>query len=95
VTLFAAARAHASHTHTHYTRMSHSSITSTYFHHSRAQAVAVKQVADGAQIIDINMDDGLLDGVTAMTKFLNLCMTEPDVAKVPIMVDSSKFGEYS
>ena len=54
-------------------------------------AIARAQVESGAQIIDINMDEGMLDGVAAMTKFVNLLTTEPDVAKVPLMIDSSNF----
>lgn len=53
--------------------------------------VAREQVQGGAQIIDINMDEGMIDGVEAMTKFLNLIMAEPDIARVPIMIDSSKW----
>lgn len=53
--------------------------------------VARDQVAAGAQIIDVNMDEGLLDSKTAMVEFLNLAMAEPDIARVPVMVDSSKF----
>jgi 5-methyltetrahydrofolate--homocysteine methyltransferase len=53
--------------------------------------VARHQVEGGAQIIDINMDDGLIDGKVAMVKFLNLVMAEPDIARVPIMIDSSKW----
>lgn len=60
--------------------------------YDKAMAVARKQVEDGAQIIDINVDDGMLDGVTAMRKFLNIATTEPDIAKVPFMIDSSKFS---
>ncbi|MGH8047038.1 MAG: methionine synthase [Chthoniobacterales bacterium] len=56
-----------------------------------ALAVARQQVEAGAQIIDINMDEGMLDGVAAMTKFCNLIMAEPDISRVPIMVDSSKW----
>lgn len=56
-----------------------------------ALAVARQQVENGAQIIDVNMDDALLDGVHAMTTFLNLVQAEPDIAKIPIMIDSSKF----
>ena len=52
--------------------------------------VARQQVENGAQIIDINMDEGMLDGVVAMTTFLNLIAAEPDIARVPVMVDSSK-----
>ena len=53
--------------------------------------VARHQVEGGAQIIDINMDDGLIDGKWAMVKFLNLIVAEPDIARVPIMIDSSKW----
>ncbi|MGB3591210.1 MAG: methionine synthase [Nonlabens sp.] len=53
--------------------------------------VARDQVENGAQIIDINMDDGLIDGKTAMIKFLNLIAAEPDISRVPIMIDSSKW----
>ena len=53
--------------------------------------VARHQVEGGAQIIDINMDDGLIDGKLAMVKFLNLVIAEPDIARVPIMIDSSKW----
>lgn len=56
-----------------------------------ALAIAKEQVEGGAQIIDINMDEGLLDGVYCMTTFLNLIASEPDIAKVPIMIDSSKW----
>ena len=53
--------------------------------------VAREQVDNGAQIIDINMDDGLIEGKEAMVKFLNLVVAEPDIARVPIMIDSSKW----
>jgi 5-methyltetrahydrofolate--homocysteine methyltransferase len=53
--------------------------------------IARQQVEGGAQIIDINMDEGMLDGVYAMTKFLNLIAAEPDISRVPIMIDSSKW----
>lgn len=56
-----------------------------------ALSVAKQQVENGAQIIDINMDDGMLDGKNAMVKFLNLIAAEPDIARVPIMIDSSKW----
>jgi 5-methyltetrahydrofolate--homocysteine methyltransferase len=56
-----------------------------------ALAVARDQVENGAQIIDINMDEGLLDSEEAMVTFLNLIAAEPDIARVPVMVDSSKF----
>ena len=54
--------------------------------------VAKQQVENGAQVIDINMDEGLLDGVHAMTKFCNLIASEPDIAKVPLCIDSSNFA---
>lgn len=53
--------------------------------------VAVQQVENGAQVIDVNMDEGMIDGEEAMIDYLNLLMAEPDAAKVPIMIDSSKF----
>jgi 5-methyltetrahydrofolate--homocysteine methyltransferase len=56
-----------------------------------ALSVARQQVESGAQIIDVNMDDALLDGVQAMTDFINLMQSEPDIAKIPVMIDSSKF----
>jgi len=56
-----------------------------------ALSVARQQVENGAQIIDVNMDEGMLDGVAAMTKFLNLIAVEPDISKVPVMIDSSKW----
>ncbi|MGB5983448.1 MAG: methionine synthase [Nonlabens sp.] len=56
-----------------------------------ALEVARDQVENGAQIIDINMDDGLIDGKAAMVKFLNLIAAEPDISRVPIMIDSSKW----
>ena len=59
--------------------------------YDEALAIARKQVADGAQVIDINMDDGLLDAKAEMTTFLNLVASEPDVARVPVMIDSSKW----
>ena len=59
--------------------------------YGEALVVALQQVESGAQIIDVNMDDGLIDGVEAMTTFLNLIASEPDIARVPIMIDSSKF----
>jgi 5-methyltetrahydrofolate--homocysteine methyltransferase len=59
--------------------------------YGEALAVALQQVESGAQIIDVNMDDGLIDGVEAMTTFLNLIASEPDIARVPVMIDSSKF----
>jgi len=57
-----------------------------------ALIVARDQVANGAQIIDINMDEGLIDSKGAMVEFLNLVASEPDIARVPVMVDSSKFS---
>ena len=59
--------------------------------YEEALSVARQQVENGAQVLDVNMDDALLDGVTAMTTFLNLLQAEPDIAKIPIMIDSSKF----
>ncbi|HUC82243.1 MAG TPA: methionine synthase [Flavisolibacter sp.] len=59
--------------------------------YEEALSVARQQVENGAQVLDINMDDALLDGVKAMTTFLNLLQAEPDIAKIPIMIDSSKF----
>ncbi len=60
--------------------------------YDEALAVAKQQVEAGAQIIDINMDEGMLDGAAAMTRFLNLIAAEPDIARVPIMIDSSKWS---
>ncbi len=59
--------------------------------YEEALSVARQQVENGAQVLDVNMDDALLDGVMAMTTFLNLVQSEPDIAKIPIMIDSSKF----
>ncbi len=59
--------------------------------YAAAIEVARQQVESGAQIIDVNMDEGMLDGVKAMQTFLNLIAAEPDIAKVPIMIDSSKW----
>jgi 5-methyltetrahydrofolate--homocysteine methyltransferase len=56
-----------------------------------AMDVARKQVEDGAMVIDLNVDDGMIDGKAAMGKFLRIAMTEPDVSKAPFMIDSSKF----
>src|SRR3954465_5152821 len=60
--------------------------------YEEALSVARHQVENGAQILDVNMDDALLDGEKAMTTFLNLLQAEPDIAKIPIMIDSSKFN---
>ena len=59
--------------------------------YEEALSIAREQVEGGAQIIDVNMDEGMLDGVYAMTKFLNLIAAEPDIARVPTMIDSSKW----
>ncbi len=59
--------------------------------YDEAIEIARAQVDGGAQIIDVNMDEGMLDGVYAMTKFLNLIAAEPDIARVPVMIDSSKW----
>ncbi len=59
--------------------------------YEEALDIARAQVEGGAQIIDVNMDEGMLDGVQAMTKFLNLIAAEPDIARVPVMIDSSKW----
>lgn len=59
--------------------------------YDEALEVARQQVENGAQVIDVNMDEGMLDGASAMTTFLNLIGAEPDICKVPIMVDSSKW----
>ena len=60
--------------------------------YDEALAVARQQVEAGAQLIDVNMDEGMLDGVEAMTKFLNLIASEPDISRVPVMIDSSKWS---
>ncbi len=59
--------------------------------YEEALSVARQQVENGAQVLDVNMDDALLDGVKAMTTFMNLLQAEPDIAKIPVMIDSSKF----
>lgn len=59
--------------------------------YDEALAVARQQVEAGAQVIDINMDEGMLDGVTAMRRFLRLIASEPDISRVPVMIDSSKW----
>ncbi|HEY3016186.1 MAG TPA: methionine synthase [Nocardioides sp.] len=56
-----------------------------------ALTVAAQQVENGAQVIDVNMDEGMIDGVAAMERFLNLVASEPDISRVPVMVDSSKW----
>src|SRR3981081_1621429 len=56
--------------------------------YEEALSVARHQVENGAQVLDINMDDALLEGVKAMTTYLNLLQSEPDIAKIPIMIDS-------
>ncbi|WAR19099.1 METH-like protein [Mya arenaria] len=60
--------------------------------YDEALNIAKLQVENGAQIIDINMDEGMLDGVAAMTKFVNLISSEPDISKVPLCLDSSNFA---
>ncbi|MES2181388.1 MAG: methionine synthase, partial [Pseudomonadota bacterium] len=60
--------------------------------YDEALTVARQQVENGAQVIDINMDEGMLDAIKAMTHFLNLIASEPDIARVPIMIDSSKWS---
>ncbi len=60
--------------------------------YEEALAVARQQVENGAQVLDVNMDDALLDGEKAMVTFLNLLQSEPDIARIPIMIDSSKFS---
>jgi len=60
--------------------------------YEEAVEVARQQVANGAQILDVNMDEGLIDSEAAMTRFLNLIMSEPDIARIPVMVDSSKWS---
>ena len=60
--------------------------------YEEALSVARQQVESGAQILDVNMDDALLDGEKAMAIYLNLLQSEPDIAKIPIMIDSSKFS---
>ena len=59
--------------------------------YSAAMDIAKKQVEDGAHVIDINVDDGMLDGLAAMQKFVKIAVTEPEIAKVPFMLDASKF----
>ena len=57
-----------------------------------ALSIAKTQVENGAQVLDINMDEGMLDGVTAMSKFCNLIASEPDISKLPLCIDSSDFA---
>ncbi|HID81818.1 MAG TPA: methionine synthase, partial [Thiotrichales bacterium] len=59
--------------------------------YEEALDICRSQVENGAQIVDINMDEGMLDGKAAMVRFLNLCSSEPDISKVPVMIDSSKW----
>ncbi len=59
--------------------------------YDEALSVAREQVEGGAQILDVNMDEGLIDGVKAMTRFLHLIASEPDIARIPVMIDSSKW----
>jgi len=58
----------------------------------KASEVAADQVRGGANILDVNMDEGMIDGEQAMTRFLNLIATEPEIARIPIMIDSSKWS---
>src|SRR3954462_9080406 len=60
--------------------------------YAKAVEVARQQVENGAQVVDVNMDEGLLDAEYAMTTFLKLIAAEPDIARVPVMVDSSKWS---
>lgn len=60
--------------------------------YDKALDIALKQIAQGAHVLDINMDDGLIDGLNAMTKFVNLCVSDPEISRVPFMIDSSKFS---
>ncbi|PRW61565.1 cobalamin-dependent methionine synthase [Chlorella sorokiniana] len=59
--------------------------------YDKAMSIALSQVAAGADVLDINMDDGLIDGVPAMTRFVNLLVSDPEASRVPFMIDSSKF----
>lgn len=59
--------------------------------YEEAIEVARNQVENGAQVLDVNMDDGMIDGLSTMTTFLNLIASEPDIAKIPVMIDSSKW----
>ena len=60
--------------------------------YDEALSVARQQVENGAQIIDINMDEAMLDSKAAMVRFLNLIASEPDISRVPVMIDSSKWA---
>lgn len=60
--------------------------------YDEAVAIALEQVENGAQILDVNMDEGMLDGEKAMVRFLNLISAEPDIARIPFMIDSSKWS---
>ncbi len=60
-------------------------------YYEEALAIAREQVRDGAQVLDVNMDDGLLDGAKEMTRFLNMLASDPDASRVPVMIDSSKW----
>ncbi|KAL5014971.1 hypothetical protein ScPMuIL_009241 [Solemya velum] len=66
--------------------------SSLYSMPQEALSVAKLQVENGAQVLDINMDEGMLDGVAAMTKFVNFIASEPDISKVPLCIDSSNFA---
>lgn len=59
--------------------------------YEKAISVAKGQVENGAQVLDFNLDDGLIDGVQAMTRFVRMALSDPDIASVPLMIDSSKF----
>jgi 5-methyltetrahydrofolate--homocysteine methyltransferase len=59
--------------------------------YEEAVSIARQQIENGANVLDVCMDEGMIDGVTAMTRFLQVLASEPEVAKVPIMVDSSKW----
>src|SRR6185503_3446726 len=59
--------------------------------YDEALVVARQQVENGAQVIDVNMDEGMLDSQAAMTRFLHLIASEPDISRVPVMIDSSKW----
>ena len=61
---------------------------------AEAIEIAIDQVENGAQVIDVNMDEALLDGKKCMTRFLNIMATEPDAAKVPVMIDSSNGSDW-